>query len=480
TNERTRKLSVILGIILIILTVGTSVLTALAVNLKPVSAADENLLVFESAITFGTIALGEYPQTYVGNTLNETLKNANLTPTGHTYTTDVNGATTVLAEYNYNGKKVARLTSAAWTIGVSGSTRHNKFSDGTEIVNGATYYFYVEPIQFDLFLVNGQQVVAVAQNTLGSRAFGTNNDWSQSTLRTYLQNTFATESGLQDNIQAIQHYTTVGADDTAGTLVSDTVWLPSACEMYGFYLTGKAAQRPTTDMARATWLDDRGPLASNFGVGSVNFLRGKLGVNCLTALNGGTILTDAEHLAYNQNFFGFAPAFVLKASAVREVCQHDYVQESEDSDTGLVMYRCRICDECYYQENDSSGKYEHRIAIGLTSDAYHTNLQIRVRNDAIDALDIRYIIDKLCQGNGVPIGCSGTVTLNDENAGSIKTFKITRAKGSHIAIKGQASVQVYFEWFATGGENTDHYFIMRDNHIDDSVTCDDTVTQVAM
>ena len=48
-------------------------------------------------------AYGEYPQTYVGNAMNEVLKNASLTETGKTYTTEIMSEVVVLNEYSYGG-----------------------------------------------------------------------------------------------------------------------------------------------------------------------------------------------------------------------------------------------------------------------------------------------------------------------------------------------------------------------------------------
>ncbi|MCM1404654.1 MAG: hypothetical protein NC133_04125, partial [Prevotella sp.] len=314
-------------IITSVLLLGVAVVTACAVNIKPTRAADgtdaaDEIFLIESATQLGTLELGAYPQTYVGNALNETLKNSNLTATGRKFTTNINDTTTELTEYSYNGQKVAKLASAAWTSGTSGVVnKKGRFSDGSEIKNGSTYFFYVEAIQFDLFAVDGNKVVAVAQNALGSQAYGITNDWSQSTLRTYLHDVFAVESGIQSVAQTIQHYTAVSWDDTAGSQVTDQIWLPSINEMRTFYTTNAAAQRPATDFTRATSTDDRGPYGTQISRGAVCSLRGSITnyPNYTCGLDGNTIIYGGENISVKSTCFAFLPAFVLNDATAQYV-----------------------------------------------------------------------------------------------------------------------------------------------------------------
>ena len=155
-------------------------------------------------------AYGEYPQTYVGNTLNETLKGlADSYKTGKRYTTDIDNTTTYLEEYLYNGKKYAKLTS----IMLKGATN---FSDGTTIATtaGTVYFFAVEPILCKAMEIGNGRATMMSVNLLGSMAFDKwdaeeegaenyDNSWKNSDIRAYLNETFLEESGLSDIAQSV-------------------------------------------------------------------------------------------------------------------------------------------------------------------------------------------------------------------------------------------------------------------------------------
>ena len=69
-------------------------LLGLGVTVLPTKAADEEASVITNPVLLGTVELGEYPQSYVGNTLNETLKKLNDSyRTGKTYTGTDDGKT---------------------------------------------------------------------------------------------------------------------------------------------------------------------------------------------------------------------------------------------------------------------------------------------------------------------------------------------------------------------------------------------------
>ncbi|MCM1404420.1 MAG: hypothetical protein NC133_02885, partial [Prevotella sp.] len=166
---------------------------------------------------------------------------------------------------------------------------------------------------------------------------------------------------------------------------------------------------------------------------------------------------------------------------------HDYQPVDSSPSPDLMLYRCTRCHDSYYVENGNRN-YLHEIAIGLTSAAYDTNLIIRIYNDSIDALDIRDVMDTICPDtpqfdedgvliynpNNALIGCGGEVILNTNPT---PKFNVLYAIGRRVASQKQFSILVYYDWFGTG-KNTSHYFIMRDDHIDDQIMLTDTVTQV--
>ena len=88
---------------------------------------------------------GEYPQSYVGTTMNNTIETAHInqvtTPAGNITYND--GATNQIIEvYSYNSKRYARLQAT--------STQTLKMSDGTNytFTKGNWYWFEVEPIRW--------------------------------------------------------------------------------------------------------------------------------------------------------------------------------------------------------------------------------------------------------------------------------------------------------------------------------------------
>ena len=116
-----------------------------------------------SGTTKGFVNMGKYPQTYVGNTMNKELKTwyKSLTQTEkdnptETYTAYKGHTSGTLNEpvvynaYEYiDGNTYCRVPQA--DLYNSGA---KTFNDGTKIVNGETYWFKVEPIQWRVLTEN--------------------------------------------------------------------------------------------------------------------------------------------------------------------------------------------------------------------------------------------------------------------------------------------------------------------------------------
>ena len=284
------------------------------------SAAADDVFIITSAQKIGEIELGEYPQTFVGKTRNDTYIKDPLTATGKKYTTYIESEKVELVEYLLpNKKKVVKVPSAKWTTGIHGVANSPvSFSDNTVIENGKTYFFDVEPIKFDLFKVN-DKLVAVGKHALGSMAVGSVN-WAESAVRTFLQNNFNVNAQLSSYAAAITHYATMGTDDRAGSLVSDSIWLPSVREMNTLYTNVKLEVRECTDLGRATATEDRGPygLEVNNDTGAICLLRSSTPDG-----NGGSLIDGAGN-AYATSlvnnscpWFAYFPAFVLNDSTAQ-------------------------------------------------------------------------------------------------------------------------------------------------------------------
>ncbi len=327
----------------------------------PSKAANEDVFIITSAEKIGEIELGEYPQTFVGAARNEQLKNTTLTATGKKYTTYLQAEKVELSEYLLSdGKtKVVKLPSAQWTFGTSGVTdKKVRFTDNTIIIDYTTYFFTVESIKFDLFAVNNQ-IVAVAQNALGSMAFGSSSDWSQSAIRTFFHNVFASETKLTNYAQVIKHYNTSGFDDKAGLPVTDSFWLPSANEMRKFYNAPIEQQRSATDFVRATATDDRGPYGTQVAHGAVCFLRGATDSTHNTGLDGNGIIYSGGNISSATRSYAHFPAFVLndataqyKTEVIAPTCQSTGYTES--------YWQIKGSDEKFdYQKYDETPMTEH-------------------------------------------------------------------------------------------------------------------------
>ena len=200
---------------------------------------------------------GAYPQTYVGASMNSTLKSAleagTLQATGHSYTTDsaINWTSNevILNEYFYQDNFYACLEQ-----GNPHSTSYT-FSTGETIVKNEKYFFKVEPLKW-----TNHNGTYLCDTVIGSMAFDYTNYstlWSESEVRTWLNDIFYEESGInaiKTSKSTIQNNTTAGeTTDGAGTPTEDYVWLPSYYEMTTWFTTNEARRSDSTDLTKATW-----------------------------------------------------------------------------------------------------------------------------------------------------------------------------------------------------------------------------------
>ncbi len=297
---------------------------------------------------------GAYPQSFVGDSMNETLKTASLTATGKTYTTDLgswtNDAnldvgmgtpgvhTATLVEYSYNGTLVAKLDSAKNCSEFAGADFSYAFNNGTIAENGSTYFFYVEPILAKAMQKNANGTYTMLTvDVIGSRAFtlygtedgGTyDNSWKNSDIRAYLNSTFLQESGLSDIViettnKNTDYYNTSPDDEDT----NDKIWLASLEEMLSwlglsdrleecvenYYLEGIVSDLTypqISDMAVATY-GYKFPINSNgYSYSSAAWLRSP---GCDTSLVSLVVegLVFAYVLGYYDAFLGFCPAFAI-------------------------------------------------------------------------------------------------------------------------------------------------------------------------
>ena len=100
-----------------------------------------NQLKYDSTEKYWYFEEGEYPQSYVGTSMNNTLNSANPATSG-TITYNNGSSNVTIGVYTYNSKRYAKLQA--------GTTQTLKMSDGTSytFTQGQWYWFEVEPIRW--------------------------------------------------------------------------------------------------------------------------------------------------------------------------------------------------------------------------------------------------------------------------------------------------------------------------------------------
>ncbi len=203
------------------------------------------MFVITSAEKIGTIELGEYPQTYVGDELNKTLNDlGDSISTGNVYTSTVGGdkgsETYVVgrqveySEYQYQGERYVKVNVPDTAVVRDGDV----FSSGTEIQLNATYYFRVEPIKWDIFLQDNR-IIAVSQFLLGSVIYNypdkSNQSYKESYLRYYINNYFLQQARINNYVDNRTYYSSDNGSDLVGDMLNDKLWLPSIHEIQILY-----------------------------------------------------------------------------------------------------------------------------------------------------------------------------------------------------------------------------------------------------
>ena len=292
------------------------------------------------------LEFGEYPQSYVGASLNNTLislRNAgNLTATGKTYTSYFFQTSTAYTEYSYNGSKYVYVpTSKFWDGSEEPDTDPNKgkygdtgakFSTGESAyaqdtaAQGKPYFFKVEPIKFRVMATNfgAEEITVESVKSIGSMAFNRSsgtNVWANSDMRKFLNGAFLTDSGIDKfaKQKTIKNNVTGNYNNGGGVDTTDYVYIASINDLQSWWsnssltVGGSSADltKAITDFAMATY-------GRNFkGTGNTYYgLR-----NAGTASN--TICwvsyaSPAKITATNTSFvvtgsdLGYAPVFTVK------------------------------------------------------------------------------------------------------------------------------------------------------------------------
>ena len=241
---------------------------------------------------------GAYPQTFVGASLNSTLKSAleagTLEASGYSYniiTEDWFMSDIItIQEYFYQNNYYACLEQ-----GNPESTSY-KFSTGETIVSGEKYFFKVEPLKWTNH--NGIYLCSqVIDNYEISYSYSV--EWKDSYARSMLNNYFYEESGLnliKTTKSIVQNNTAAGElTDGAGTPTEDYIWLPSYQEMNTWFSSNEERNVAVSDLAKATycdvnryWLRTASGEVSDHGEKYCYLIyNGKFGVNMVDSFSNG-------------------------------------------------------------------------------------------------------------------------------------------------------------------------------------------------
>lgn len=198
---------------------------------------------------------GAYPQTYVGDSLNSTLKSAlnagTLQSTGKSYTTDSGVANTtsiivMMLEYYYLGNYYACLESG------NPNKSSPQFSTGENIIEGEQYFFKVEPLKWRN--LNGTYLCDYAIASMGFSSSG-GNLWSGSDVRTWLNEVFYEESGINSvktSKSLVLNNLPGSIIDGSGEMTEDYLWLPSYSEIQEWFKSDNEVQSDCSDVSKAT------------------------------------------------------------------------------------------------------------------------------------------------------------------------------------------------------------------------------------
>ena len=191
------------------------------------------------------IEYGQYPQTYVGAELNNTLENAYNSGTILEEPFISDPAEKRTAEvYRYNGQLYARLEDAYVR------TSDIIFQNGEVAENGKNYWFKFEPIKWRILnyteYMNGAPLMVIAEKVLNVIPFNSSetdgNSWAEHCLiREWLNGTFCANvferTGDDKIIMEVEKKNNSFSSETDGTGVStmDKIWILSVDEVTSYF-----------------------------------------------------------------------------------------------------------------------------------------------------------------------------------------------------------------------------------------------------
>ena len=261
----------------------------------------------------GTVQLGEYPQEYVGNELNNQLKTlGDNARTGKVYTAMMDGKQVDFYEYHdAAGERYVKVNNV---IDVKG----NAFADGTLMAKGQAYFFRVMPILWDVFR-QGEQMIAVCSTPVATVNFnalsGESSSWTNSYLRGWLNDYFINDALLGDFADLRTYYSSSATSDIDGDCLTDKMWIPSFFEIQQFYPLDANRIKPLNDFAVVGFY--------NNGTNPFYLLRTTIGDAQIAKVNNVPTAGRPAGAAYTTGSKvipeGCVPSFVMSSSATAKM-----------------------------------------------------------------------------------------------------------------------------------------------------------------
>ena len=270
------------------------------------------------------IEFGSYPQTYVGDGLNETLEswyNSSSPANLKTYTTRVSGNYGSYTSYMYTD---GQIYARGYSYRSSSSTT---YSTGDSIrANGTIVWFKVEPIRW--LVLNYDEYIAGRDAELellselvltGYIHFNPSaydgNSWETSYIREWVNGTFynsafttdeqamITTSAVLNNVTGDFAYST---SDGTGTTTNDKIYLRSYFEMNsGLFSTGTGAQNYARRQCSPTDF-----ALSNYANLSTSYTTSyRTGTNAYWLRSAGSSASSACYVSYAGNIYDSNPVY---------------------------------------------------------------------------------------------------------------------------------------------------------------------------
>ena len=362
-------------------------------------------------------------------------------------------------------------------LGNGNTSGAKKFRNGATVTIGATYFFAVEPILWDIFCQDNQ-VFAVTHDLLGAVSFNalgkSGSTWQESYLRYFLNDGLLNEAEINDYAAERTYCSSNNTNDEAGDLLTDKIWTPSYLEIQKFYTTNANRAKKMTEYGLVS-----GPNDVNNNNGSTHyFLRTISAANKVGKVeNSGRAYTDGSA----QVIESYLPAFVLNEAAVAKIYGKpdvlpDVKYDSQDhADLFAADNLVDAFSYQYYRDGKSVDKVkdagEYTVTATLGGYENTTKLTILPQEVTVDytKLEPKQAEQPYDQTRNVPLNIETAVFGDSSVAGFIKDDNIKIKYSAIMADKnvGEKPVTVTA---TLSGDDAKNYTLVNPQYTDLTVT----------